>query len=300
VAQLATERIQQEGTTTGLSVVMPAFNEAESIRPVIERVLAELPGAELIVVDDGSRDGTAGQIADLPVQVVRHPYNKGNGAAVKSGIRAATGDWVLLLDADGQHSAEDVSELLRYRDDYDLVVGARPMDSQATWVRAAGNAALNRLASYVVGYEIPDLTSGFRLMRREAIREFLHLLPNGYSYPTTSTLCFFKAGYSVRFVPLRARRRTGGKSNMKLAKDGPRFLMIIFRILTLFSPLKLFLPISIALFVAGLLSAMYTIIFDRLHVPNTSVLLILAALIIFLMGLVSEQITALRFERREQ
>jgi glycosyltransferase involved in cell wall biosynthesis len=230
---------------------------------------------------------------------VRHPYNKGNGAAVKSGIRAATGDWVLLLDADGQHSAEDVNELLRYRGDYDLVVGARSMDSQATRIRAVGNAALNWLASYVVGYEIPDLTSGFRLMRREAIREFLHLLPNGYSYPTTSTLCFFKAGYSVRFVPLHAQRRAGGKSNMKLAKDGPRFLMIIFRILTLFSPLKLFLPISIVLFAAGLLSALYTIFFDRLHVPNTSVLLILSALIIFLMGLVSEQITALRFERRE-
>ncbi len=299
MAQLATERVQREASPVGLSVVMPAYNEAASIRAVVERVLVELPGAELIVVDDGSRDGTAGELLGLPVQVVRHPYNKGNGAAVKSGIRAARGEWVLMLDADGQHNAEDVGELLRGRDEYDLIVGARSADSQATWVRAAGNWALNRLASYVVGRDIPDLTSGFRLMRRAAILEFLHLLPNGYSYPTTSTLCFFKAGYSVRFVPLTARRRTGGQSNIKLAQDGPRFLLIIFRILTLFSPLRLFLPISVVLFVLGLLSAAYTIIFERLHVPNTSVLLILAALIIFLMGLVSEQITALRFERRD-
>lgn len=299
MAQLASERTLQEASPVGLSVVMPAFNEAASIRVVVERVLVELPGAELIVVDDGSRDGTADQLLDLPVRLVRHPYNKGNGAAVKSGIRAARGEWVLMLDADGQHSAEDIGQLLRYREEYDLVVGARSRESQATRLRAIGNWALNRLASYVVGREIPDLTSGFRLMRRAAIREFLHLLPNGYSYPTTSTLCFFKAGYSVRFVPLAARRRETGSSNIKLAKDGPRFLLIIFRILTLFSPLRLFLPISLVLLGLGLLSALYTIVLERLHVPNTSVLLILSALIIFLMGLVSEQITALRFERRD-
>jgi glycosyltransferase involved in cell wall biosynthesis len=299
MAQSVRERATTDLRPVGLSVVMPAYNEATAIRPVVERVLDELPDAEVIVVDDGSRDGTADQLVDLPVRVVRHPYNKGNGAAVKSGLRAARGEWVLLLDADGQHSAADVTELLRHAGDYDLVVGARAPSSQASLARRLGNGALNRIASYVVGRPIPDLTSGFRLLRRSVIMEFIHLLPNGYSYPTTSTLCFFKAGYSVKFVSLRAERRRGGKSGMKLARDGGKFLMIIFRILTLFSPLKLFLPICGMLLAAGLASAAYTIIVERLRVPNSAVLLILSALIIFLMGLVSEQIAALRFERRE-
>jgi glycosyltransferase involved in cell wall biosynthesis len=278
---------------------MPAYNEAAVIRDVVERVIGELPHAEVIVVDDASRDGTAARLDGLPVQVVRHPYNKGNGAAVKSGLRAARGEWVLLLDADGQHNADDVSRLLSYTDEYDLVVGARAADSQANWMRATGNRALNWLASYVVGRRIPDLTSGFRVMRRSAIMEFIHLLPNGYSYPTTSTLCFFKAGYSVAFVPLRAEKRKAGKSSMKLARDGAKFLAIILRILTLFSPLRLFLPIALAMLALGIGSAMYTIIFERLRVPNSAVVLILASLFVFLMGLVSEQIAALRFERRE-
>lgn len=281
-----------------LSVVMPAFNEADAIRPVVERVLHELPHAEVIVVDDGSRDGTAAVLDGLPVRVVRHPYNKGNGAAVKSGLRAASGDWVLLLDADGQHSAEDVSRLLAHTGDYDLVVGARDAATQASVGRLLGNRVLNWLAGYVAGRPVPDLTSGFRAMRRAAIMEFIHLLPNGYSYPTTSTLCFFKAGYSVVFVPLRARPRRAGRSNIKLARDGARFLTIILRILTLFSPLKLFVPLALALFSLGVLSASYTFIFERFRIPNSAVVLILASLFIFLMGLVSEQIAALRFERR--
>lgn len=297
MAQVVRERTRRPAASVGLSVVMPAYNEADAIRAVVERVIGELPGAEIIVVDDGSRDGTAEQLAGLPVRVARHPYNKGNGAAVKTGLRAARGEWVLLLDADGQHNTDDIQCLLSYTDEYDLVVGARAAATQANWMRAVGNWLLNRIASYVVGRAIPDLTSGFRVMRRASILEFIHLLPNGYSYPTTSTLCFFKAGYSVMFVPLRARRRMGGKSGVKLARDGGKFLMIIFRILTLFSPLRLFLPICGLLLALGLGSAAYTIIFERLRVPNSAVLLILSSLIIFLMGLVSEQIAALRFER---
>jgi glycosyltransferase involved in cell wall biosynthesis len=300
MAQALRERTEQTAGPATVSVVMPAYNEADSIRPVVERVLTEMPAAEIIVVDDASRDGTAGQLADLPVRVIRHPYNKGNGAAVKTGLRAATGEWVLLLDADGQHNADDINALLRQSDEYDLVVGARHATTQANWVRRVGNQALNWLASYVVGREIPDLTSGFRVMRRSAIMEFIHLLPNGYSYPATSTLCFFKAGYSVKFVPLRAERRRGGKSGIRLAKDGPKFLMIIFRILTLFSPLRLFLPICLLFLGLGLGSAAYTFLFDRFRVPNSAVVLILAALFIFLMGLISEQIAALRFERRHE
>ena len=299
MAQTIADRPRTVVGPASLSVVMPAYNEAVAIRGVVERVIDELPHAEVIVVDDASRDGTAAQLDGLPVRVVRHPYNKGNGAAVKSGLRAARGDWVLLLDADGQHNADDVSRLLSYTDEYDLIVGARAADSQANWIRANGNRALNWLASYVVGRRIPDLTSGFRVLRRSAIMEFIHLLPNGYSYPTTSTLCFFKAGYSVAFVPLRAEKRRAGKSSMKLAQDGAKFLAIILRILTLFSPLRLFLPIALAMLALGIGSAMYTIIFERLRVPNSAVVLILASLFVFLMGLVSEQIAALRFERRE-
>jgi glycosyltransferase involved in cell wall biosynthesis len=299
MAQTVTERPRAATGPASLSVVVPAYNEADSIRAVVERVIAELPQAEVIVVDDGSKDGTAARLAGLPVRTLRHPYNKGNGAAVKTGLRAARGEWVLLLDADGQHSAEDVGRLLAYTDEYDLIVGARAPETQASVGRALGNRLLNWLAGYVVGRPIPDLTSGFRAMRRSAIMEFIHLLPNGYSYPTTSTLCFFKAGYSVVFVPLQARRRRAGKSNINLTRDGAKFLTIILRILTLFSPLRLFLPIALLLLGLGVGSAMYTIIFERLRVPNSAVVLILASLFIFLMGLVSEQIAALRFERRE-
>jgi glycosyltransferase involved in cell wall biosynthesis len=279
--------------------VIPAYNEAGSIREVVERVIDELPQAEVIVVDDGSKDGMAARLDGLAARVLRHPYNKGNGAAVKTGIRAARGDWVLLLDADGQHNAEDVGRLLSFTDEYDLVVGARARETQANLARALGNRLLAWLASYVAGRPIPDLTSGFRVMRRSAIMEFIHLLPNGYSYPTTSTLCFFKAGYSVGFVPLRARRRTAGRSNINLTRDGAKFLTIILRILTLFSPLRLFLPICLMILASGLASAVYeSFLFGRLRIPNSAVLLILAGLLVFLMGLISEQIAALRFERR--
>jgi glycosyltransferase involved in cell wall biosynthesis len=300
MAQMVREPAETIIARPSLSVVMPAYNEAASLRPIVERLRSELPAAELIVVDDGSRDQTAMVVADLPVRVVRHPYNKGNGAAVRTGIRTATGEWILLLDADGQHQAEDVGRLLRFTDSYDLIVGARSSESQASPIRAAGNWLLNQLASYVVGHPVADLTSGFRLMRRSVVNEFLHLFPNRYSYPTTSTLCFFKAGYSVKFVPLTAERRRSGRSGIKLMRDGAKFLMIIFRIMTLFSPLKLFLPICLLVLTSGLASAMYeTLLFGRLRIPNSAVLLLLASLLIFLMGLISEQITALRFERRE-
>jgi glycosyltransferase involved in cell wall biosynthesis len=297
MAQTTIERAVLQTGPTSLSVVIPAYNEARSIRGIVERVLDELPQAEVVVVDDGSADDTGGQLSGLPVQVVRHPYNKGNGAAVKSGLRAAQGEWVLLLDADGQHNTSDIHHILALTDDYDLIVGARDTATQASVGRLLGNQTLNWLAGYVVGRPVPDLTSGFRAMRREVAHEFIHLLPNGYSYTTTSTLCFFKAGYSVAFVPLRARKRVAGKSRIRLATDGARFITIVLRILTLFSPLKLFVPLSVALLALGLLSMGYTFIFERFRIPNSTVVLTLASVFIFLMGLVSEQIAALRFER---
>ena len=253
---------------------------------------------EIIVVDDGSTDEHRCARARPPgPTVVRHPYNKGNGAAVKSGIRRATGEFVLVIDGDGQHPPEDALRIVAALGEYDLVIGARTGATQATQARRTGNAALNWLASYLTGREIPDLTSGFRGARRAHLQEFLHLLPNGFSTPTTTTLAFIKAGYNVAFEPIEARQRVGN-SKIKLARDGAKFLMIIFKIITLFSPLRIFLPISLASFALGAGYAIWTIATQQ-HVTNSSVLLIMLAVIVFLVGLVSEQISALRFEGRQ-
>jgi glycosyltransferase involved in cell wall biosynthesis len=281
-----------------LSVVIPAYNEARSIEVVLGQVAAQLPEAELIVVDDASADDTAAVAERCGARVVRQTYNKGNGAAVKAGIRAARGEVILMLDADGQHDPTDIPRVLAPIGPYDLVVAARSRASNATWTRGVGNAALNRLASYLTGMEVPDLTSGFRAVKRDQIMEFIHLLPNRYSYPTTSTMAFIKAGYSVGFVPIAAHRREGGASGQKLLRNGVIFGTIILRMVTLFSPLKIFSPISLVLFGLGAGYGIYTII-TEVHITNTTVLLVLTSLIIFLMGLISEQIAAYRFERRE-
>jgi glycosyltransferase involved in cell wall biosynthesis len=285
------------GTT--LSIVIPAYNEAAGIRAVLSRVCADYPDAETIVVDDGSTDGTGDQLEGLPLRVIRHPYNKGNGASVKTGIRMARGDYVLLLDSDGQQEPGDISKLLDHTGVYDLIVGARTKCSQQNAVRAIGNGALEWVASYLAGRKIPDLTSGFRVFRRAVIMEFIHLLPNRYSYPTTSTLAFLKAGYNVTFVPIVANKRQGGKSGQKLLQNGARFVLIILRMITLFSPMKIFAPIALVLFALGTAYGIYTTL-TEVHVTNSTVLLCLTSIIIFLMGLISEQIAALRFERVER
>jgi len=281
-----------------LTVVIPAYNEAASIAAVLGRVARQLPDAELIVVDDASADDTAAIAEACGARVIRQPYNKGNGAAVKAGLRAATGEVVLLLDADGQHDPADIPRVLAPIGPYDLVVAARTRASNATRTRGAGNAALNRLASYLTGIEVQDLTSGFRAMKRAQIMEFIHLLPNRMSYPTTSTMAFIKAGYSVKFVPIEAHKRTAGHSGQKLLRNGFVFVTIILRMVTLFSPLKVFSPISLVLFGLGASYGIYTII-TEVHITNTTVLLVLTSLMIFLMGLISEQIAAYRFERHD-
>jgi glycosyltransferase involved in cell wall biosynthesis len=282
---------------SNVSVVVPAFNEAGGIKEVVSALAEAGPWHEIIVVDDGSTDGTAEQAAAAGAVVVRHPYNKGNGAAVKSGIRRATGEFVMVIDGDGQHRADDARRIVSRLGEYDLVIGARAASTQATLARRLGNAMLNGFASYLTGRSIPDLTSGFRGARRECLREFLHLLPNGFSTPTTTTLAFIKAGYNVAFEPTEARQRVG-TSKIKLARDGTKFLMIILKIVTIFSPLRVFLPISLASFAVGAAYALWTI-YSQHHVTNSSVLLIMLAVIVFLVGLVSEQISALRFEGRK-
>jgi len=279
------------------SVIIPAFHEAEAIAGVVAALRAVGPWHEIIVVDDGSGDGTGDRAAGAGAIVARHPYNKGNGAAVKTGIRRATGEHVLVIDADGQHRPEDARRLVERLGEYDLVVGARSSATQATSVRRLGNTALNGLASYLTDRAIPDLTSGFRAARREALREFLHLLPNGFSTPTTTTLAFIKAGYSVDFVPVEARQRHG-KSKIKLARDGVKFFLILLKIVTIFSPLRVFVPVSAVTFALGFAYAAWTV-WTQSHVTNSSVLLIMLSVVIFLVGLVSEQISALRFESRQ-
>jgi glycosyltransferase involved in cell wall biosynthesis len=279
---------------SAISIVIPAMNEGAAIAAVVERLRVSASWHEIIVIDDGSTDDTGARAAAAGARVVRHPYNKGNGAAVKTGIRAATGDFILIVDADGQHPPEDAMRLAALLGEYDLVVGARSASTQATTGRRAGNGALNALAGYLTGRPIPDLTSGFRGARRECLREFIHLLPNGFSTPTTTTLAFIKAGYNVTFVPIEARQRSG-HSKIRFARDGAKFFLILLKIVTLFSPLRIFAPISLGTFVLGALYGIVNIATEG-RIPNGAVLLILFAVMVLLVGLVSEQIAALRFE----
>jgi glycosyltransferase involved in cell wall biosynthesis len=278
-----------------ISIVIPAFNEADIIGQVVTALAGTASWREIIVVDDGSTDDTGGIAEAAGARVVRHPYNKGNGAAIKTAIRNAAGEYMLIVDGDGQHRPADALRIAGELGRFDLVVGARTM-GQASRARGAGNALLNRLASYLSGRAIPDLTSGLRGARLAILREFIHLLPNGFSTPTTTTLAFIKAGYNVTFVSIEAQRRVG-QSKINLSRDGMGFLLILLRVITIFSPLRIFLPISLTSFALGTAYAIFTIVTER-HITNSSVLLITLAVVVFLVGLVSEQISALRFEGR--
>jgi glycosyltransferase involved in cell wall biosynthesis len=283
---------------SSVSIVIPAMNEADSIAGVVSELRRTAPWREIMVVDDGSADDTAAQARSAGACVVRHPYNKGNGAAVKSGIRKASGEYILIIDADGQHPPEDAQRIAARLGEFDLVIGARAASTQASAARRAGNALLNNLASYLTSRPIPDLTSGFRGARAECLREFIHLLPNGFSTPTTTTLAFIKAGYNVAFEPIHARQRSG-HSKIRFAQDGTRFLLILLKIVTLFSPLRIFLPLSALSFAAGTIYGIANMIVTG-KIPNGSVILILFAVIVFLVGLVSEQVASLRFEPPRQ
>lgn len=280
-----------------LSIVIPAKNEAAAIGDVVAEIVALFPNSEVIVVNDGSTDNTSEVAQKAGAKVVHHPYSKGNGAAVKTGARAAGGDVIVFMDADGQHSPVDIPRLLeRLAEGHDMVVGARDTESQASMGRLAANTLYNKLSSWMVGQKIEDLTSGMRAVKADKFREFLYLLPNGFSYPTTSTMAFFRAGYSVDYIPIRTEKRIG-KSHINLTRDGIRFLLIIFKVGTLYSPLKLFFPISVSLFTVGLSYYMYTY-FSFGRFTNMSALLFTTSLLIFVMGLISEQITTLMYKEK--
>lgn len=281
-----------------ISIVLPAKNESGAISFTIESIIQLIPSAEVVVVNDGSTDNTAELARTAGVKVVSHPYSKGNGAAIKTGARSATGNVIVFMDADGQHDAQDIPRLIeKINQGYDLVVGARQKGSQASLGRGVANKLYNNLASYMTEHQVEDLTSGFRAVRADKFREFLYLLPNGFSYPTTSTMAFFRAGYSVAYVPIHAAKRIG-KSHIHPLKDSVRFLLIIFKIATLFSPLKMFLPIAIILFLMATGWYWYTL-YEYKRFTNMSALLYTGSVMIFLMGLISEQITALMYKDRE-
>jgi glycosyltransferase involved in cell wall biosynthesis len=272
-----------------VSLVIPAFNEENGIAAIVEALRKQARWREILVVDDASTDQTAARAEAAGARVLRHPYNKGNGAAVKTGLRAASGDVVLLMDADGQHDPADAVRLCEPIGVFDMVVGARSARDQ-TAARAFGNAVFNAFASWLSGRPIADLTSGFRAARRDAMLEILHLLPNGFSYPATSCLAFLKAGLNVTFVPVRAHRRIG-KSKLRPLHDGIRFLLIILKIVTLYSPLKVFFPVALSSFAVGAAYGLWNVIAYR-KIPMGSALLIQLAVVVFLVGLVSEQIAA--------
>jgi glycosyltransferase involved in cell wall biosynthesis len=280
-----------------ISIIIPTFNEAGNIAKVICEIRALYPEVEILVIDDGSEDDTAGRAFKAGAIVYRHAYNVGNGAAIKTGIRIATGDILVFMDGDGQHDPIDIQQLLNHIPKYDLVVGERPKGGQSSLSRALGNWFYNRFASYVAKFPIQDLTSGFRAIKADVAREFIYLLPNTYSYPTTLTLGVLRSGRSVKYQRINIRPRQGGKSGIRVLSDGIRFFMIITKICTLYSPFRIFLPTSFSLFMLGMMYYGYTFLTAG-RFTNMSQLLFSTSVIIFMMGLVSEQICQLRFEKR--
>ena len=280
---------------TNYSIILPAKNEAASLKTLLPKLTQAHPNAEIIIVNDGSTDDTLFICEENKVKVISHPYSIGNGAAIKTGARHATGDILVFMDADGQHKPEDINRLLqKINEGYDLVVGARSKKSQASLARSLANGLYNKLASYVTSRPIEDLTSGFRAAKADKFKEFLYLLPNGFSYPTTSTMAFVRAGYTLTYLPIEAPKRIG-KSHINLMKDGVRFVLIIFKVGTLYSPLKLFLPVSLFTFSIGLSYYLYTYITAE-RFTNMTALMFTTAMLMFFMGLVSEQITALMYK----
>lgn len=281
-----------------VSIILPARNEAQNLRRFLPELRALFPDAEIIVVDDGSTDDTVAVCEACGVLSISHQYSKGNGASIKTGARAASHDTLVFMDGDGQHKPADVQRLLEvYREGYDMVVGARSAASQASVGRLVANTLYNRLASWISGQPILDLTSGLRVVNRRKFKQFLYLLPNGFSYPTTITMAFFRAGFSVKYVDIHAGVREG-KSHINLVKDGLRFFIIIFKIGTLYSPLKIFMPIAGAFFTVGLGYYLYT--YYNFHsFTNMSATLFTAAIVVFLIGLVSEQVTTLIYKDSE-
>jgi len=286
---------KQSGDHISVTVLLPAYNEEQAIAMTIRRIKELHPDFEVLVIDDGSTDNTMQEAMDAGANVWPHPYNIGNGASIKTGLRCAKGDWLVMMDADGQHKPEDISRLLEHKENFDMVVGARSRNSETTLHRDLANKVYNWFASYVTKFEVKDLTSGFRMVKTEVARQYIYLLPNTFSYPSTLTMAYLRSGRSVRYIPIQTLARKG-KSKIKLLKDGIRFLLIISKVATLFSPLRVFLPISAFLFGTGMLYYLYTFLAAS-RFTNMSALLFTSSLMIFMLGLISEQISQMRYDR---
>jgi len=288
---------QHKKSSVKVTVLLPAYNEETAIADTVCKIKELHPDFEVLVVDDGSTDNTMQAAMGAGANVWPHPYNIGNGAAVKSGLRSASGEWVIMMDADGQHKAEDIARLLEYKDSFDMVVGARTSRSETRLHRDIANKLYNWFASYVTKFRVVDLTSGFRLVRASTARQFIYLLPNTFSYPSTLTMGYLRSGRTVKYVPIQTRKRQG-KSKIKLLQDGARFFLIITKVATLFSPMRVFLPTSAFLFFLALGYYLYTFTTQG-RFTNMSALLFNSALIVFMIGLVAEQISQMRYDRVE-
>jgi glycosyltransferase involved in cell wall biosynthesis len=282
-----------------ISIVIPVYNEAQAIGETVRSIRNTLPDAEILVVDDGSTDGSERVAREAGAYVWSHPYNIGNGAAVKTGIRLASGNKIVLMDGDGQHNPADIPRLIEASEKYDMVVGARDTKSHASRFRFMANQVYNVIARYATKFPVEDLTSGFRVVERETVTRYLYLLPNSFSYPTTMTLAYLRSGRTVFYAPIQARRRGEGKSKIRIFGDGSRFFLILIKIITFFSPLRIFLPISLLFLFLGMVNYALTY-FAYGRFTNMSALLLITSVIIFMIGLVSEQITQLRYDRIEK
>jgi glycosyltransferase involved in cell wall biosynthesis len=292
-----------EGVVMDISVIIPVYREAKVIGGVVERVRRVMDSTgkthEILVVDDGSDDETAAAARNAGARVISHPYNIGNGAAVKTGIRHAQGAVFIMMDGDGQHNPEDIPQLLDKIDKYDMVVGARTGDSEGRLHRNMANAFYNLFASYICKMKIQDLTSGFRAVKAAVARQFVPLLPNTFSYPTTITMAVVRAGFTLAYVPIRANKRIG-KSKIKLLADGSRFFLIIVKIATLFSPMRVFLPVSALMFLTGVGYGLFRVLFMGGRYGPTSAMLMTMAVVVFMVGLVSEQIAQMRYDKNNR
>ncbi len=284
----------EEANKYEVTILLPAYNEEQAIVGTIQKIKNLYPEFEILVVDDGSSDNTMRAAMGAGANVWPHPYNIGNGAAVKTGLRMAQGEWIVMMDADGQHKAEDITRLLEYKDSFDMVVGARTKQSETHLHRDIANKLYNWFASYVTKFKVEDLTSGFRLVRSSTVRQFIYLLPNTFSSPTTLTMGYLRSGRTIKYVPIEMRNKV--KSKMQFLQDSSRFFLIITKVATLFSPLRVFLPTSVFLFLTALGYYLYTFITQG-RFTNMSALLFNSSLIVFMIGLVAEQVSQMRYDR---